>query len=89
MAGVIIAATVAFALASEKIHDHKEKKRALKAQDTLRHGLVEEVSTVEGTVVHGQVDNLPAYHKENPPQYHELDQHPAFRANKQSSSPPR
>jgi hypothetical protein len=83
MAALIVAAAAGIVFAGQKVHERKKNKRALKAQDALQHGLVEEVSAIDGTMLHHQSDNLPAYHKENLPPYHTVNQHPAFRTNKQ------
>jgi len=82
MASVVIAIGIAVYYSTEKIRERKEKKRALKAQETLDRGLVEELSTVDGATDHLNNENLPAYHKENLPPYHIEDQHPAFQTDK-------
>jgi hypothetical protein len=81
MAALVVAVGVGIVLAAEKIHDHKEKKRNLK---NLQHGLVEEISIVEDTATHHNMDDLPAYQAEKPPPYHMAEQHPAFRPKKKS-----
>ncbi|KAK2867950.1 hypothetical protein FQN49_003302, partial [Arthroderma sp. PD_2] len=84
MAALIVAVGAAIYVTAEKILDHREKKRALKAKAALQHGLVEDDSIVDGTTTaHGQMDELPAYHKENLPPYHLVDQHPALTPNNQ------
>jgi hypothetical protein len=88
MAALIVAVGAAIYFSAEKIHDHKEKKRALKAKEALQHGLVEEVSIIDGATVHDQMEPLPAYHKERLPAYHMEDQHPAFKGKKQTVGSP-
>jgi hypothetical protein len=67
---------------AHKIHDRKEKKRALKANIGSRHGPVVEVPAIDDTEINGPIEELPAYQKEKLPAYHRLDEHPAFGTNK-------
>ena len=87
MAALIVAVGAAIVLTADKIHDHKEKKRALKAQEELQRNLAEDVSIFDGTMIHHSMKNPPAYHEDNLPHYHKADQHPASRHNKQSTDP--
>jgi hypothetical protein len=82
MASVVIAIGIAVYYSTEKIREHKEKKRALKTQQALNRGLVEELSTVDDTTGHLNNENLPVYHKESLPAYHMEDQHLAFHTDK-------
>ena len=85
MASVIVAISVAIYISAVKVHDRKEKKRALKAQEVLQRGLVEELSSIDNTTGHLDNDHLPVYHKERVPPYHMEDQHPAFHNDKRSA----
>jgi hypothetical protein len=82
MASVVIAIGVAVYFTAEKVREHKEKKRAIKAQQATDHGVVEELSIAEDTADHLNNEDLPVYHKEGLPAYHMEDQHPAFRSEK-------
>lgn len=82
MASVVIAIGIAVFYSTEKIRERKEKKRALKAQEALDRGLVEELSTVDDTTGHLNDEHLPAYHKENLPPYGMQDQHRAYQTDK-------
>jgi hypothetical protein len=83
MASVVIAIGIAVYYSTEKIRERKEKKRALKAQEALDRGLVEELSAVDDTTGHLiNNEDLPAYHKENLPPYRMQDQHRAFQTDK-------
>jgi hypothetical protein len=84
MASVLVAVGVAIYYTVEKVHDRKEKKRALAAEEASKYGSVVEFSTTEGTAAHYGTDSLPAYHKEKLPAYAMMDQHPALKTKKQS-----
>jgi len=91
MAFLIVGSIAALVVGAEKLHEHRKAKRASKAQALLlQHGSVQEISIVDDTTArhHHQMDDLPAYYKEKLPPYQVLDEHPAFRANKQSASSP-
>ena len=70
MASIIIGIGAAIYVTAEKIHDRKEKKRALKAQATLQHDFIEDVSLINDTKVRRQMETLPFYHQEPLPAYH-------------------
>jgi len=74
MASVVIAIGAIAYFTTEKVHERKQKKRALKAQEALDRGVVEELSAVDGTTDHSNDEDLPEYQMEN--------QHPAFRNEK-------
>ncbi|KAF3491497.1 uncharacterized protein GIQ15_01014 [Arthroderma uncinatum] len=82
MAALIVAVGAALYVTAEKIHDHREKKRALKAKEALRHGS-EDDSIIDTATANDHMDNLPAYHKGNLPPYHMVDQHPGPTPNNQ------
>ncbi|KAM5449214.1 hypothetical protein MaudCBS49596_005039 [Microsporum audouinii] len=78
MAAVVLAIGAAIYFTAEKIHDHREKKRALKAKHPSKHALLEDDQTIE---------DLPAYHKEKLPAYDMVDQHrhPALVSSEQTA----
>lgn len=78
MASVVIAIGVAVYFTTEKVREHKEKKRALKLQQASEHGPIEEITTGD---LHDD-EHLPGYQKEVLPGYHMEDQHPALRNEK-------
>lgn len=78
----IILVGAAIYIIAHKVHDRKEKKRALKAQAASRHGPVVEVPIADDTGVSGQMEDLPAYQKEKLPAYQQIDEHPALGTNK-------
>ncbi|QDS68874.1 hypothetical protein FKW77_007557 [Venturia effusa] len=70
MASVIIALGVAAYFTTEKVREHKQKKRDLKAQQTLEG----DVSTFDGTTPpYDDDEHLPTYHKEALPAYAKKD----------------
>lgn len=85
MASVVVALGFAVYFTAEKIHDRKKKKRALKAQAALQNDSADEISTIDDATEDDQMEeNLPAYSKENLPPYRRVDQHPAFKTNRQN-----
>jgi hypothetical protein len=78
MVFLILAIGAATYFTAEKVHDHKKKKRAMKAQKAPQNGLNEPALIIDDTTVH-RLENilsyhkkdLPPYHKENLPPYHE------------------
>jgi hypothetical protein len=65
MAGVVLAIGAAFYWTAEKIHGQKKKKRALKAQEDSQQNVDD---------LQENVEILPAYHKDAPPEYDMMDQ---------------
>ncbi|KAK2760695.1 hypothetical protein FQN54_001930 [Arachnomyces sp. PD_36] len=86
---VVIAVGAGIYVAAEKIHDRKEKKRALKAQQALEQDSFEKDSVIADATEPGKMDELPAYHQENLPPYQRVDQHPASKAAKKRDDSPR
>jgi hypothetical protein len=68
MALIAVAAAICFTV--EKVRDHKEKKHALKAQETPQCDLPNPVSIIDDTTAHHSMENLPPYHEEALPSYH-------------------
>jgi hypothetical protein len=69
---VVISAAIYFSVA--KAHEHTKNKSALKAQDALQRGLVEEFWAIDNSTGHHHNEQLPAYHKERLPFYPTEDQ---------------
>ncbi|KAF1811895.1 hypothetical protein P152DRAFT_458851 [Eremomyces bilateralis CBS 781.70] len=84
MASVVLVVGAAIYFTAEKVHERREKKRVLKAQEDLQYGVVEFDSITDNTTVHDETEPLPAYNKATLPPYHMEDQHPAFKSKKQS-----
>jgi hypothetical protein len=85
MASIVLLAGIAIYYSVEKIHERNEKKRELKAIQSLLHGPVEELwsDNYAKTITdleHSTVDN-----KERLPSPPALDQHPAFRSEKKKT----
>jgi hypothetical protein len=78
MASVVIAIGAIAYFTTEKVHERKQKKRALKAQEALDRGVVEELSAVDGTTDHSNNEDLPAYHKESLPAFRNEKHHHRF-----------
>ncbi|DAA78264.1 TPA_exp: Uncharacterized protein A8136_4240 [Trichophyton benhamiae CBS 112371] len=83
MAAIVLALGAAIYITAEKIQDHREKKRALKAKNATKQALLEDDDSVMVT------EDLPAYKTEKLPaydfeQYHQ-QQPPAFASSEGSS----
>lgn len=83
MAAIVLALGAAIYITAEKIQDHREKKRALKAKNVTKQALLEDDDSVVVT------EDLPAYKTEKLPaydfeQYHH-QQPPAFASSESSS----
>ena len=70
MVVLILAVGAAIYFTAEKVRDRKEKKRALKAQEALRYGIVKSVSIIDDNAARLSMEHLPPYHKETLPPYH-------------------
>ena len=67
---LVLAIGAAVFFTAKGVHDHKKKKRALKAQRALKYGVAESISVVDDTTGHRALGSLPAYHNESLPAYH-------------------
>ncbi|KAF2627220.1 hypothetical protein BU25DRAFT_411282 [Macroventuria anomochaeta] len=76
MASVVVALGVIVYFSAKKVHDHREKKRELKAQEFLSHDMTEKMATSDELSNHLETDdNLPAYRREpRLPRYTEDEQ---------------
>jgi hypothetical protein len=88
MASIVVAIGVVIYISAAKVHESKEKKRALKAQGALERGLVEELSTIDDITDHLDNEHLQVSHKERLPPYHIEDQHLTFHTDKRSARHP-
>jgi len=88
MASIVVAIGFAIYISTAKIHERKERKRALKAQEALERGLVEELSTIDDAAGHLNNERLPVYHDARLPPYRIEDQHPTLHPGKRSTRHP-
>ncbi|KAG5208030.1 hypothetical protein GTR04_3398 [Trichophyton interdigitale] len=77
MAAIVLALGAAIYITAEKIQDHREKKRALKAKNATKQAHLKDDDSVMA------VEDLPAYQTEKLPaydiqQHHQHHQHPAL-----------
>ncbi|EFE44809.1 hypothetical protein TRV_00410 [Trichophyton verrucosum HKI 0517] len=80
MAAIVLALGAAIYITAEKIQDHREKKRALKAKNATKQAVLEDDDSVMAA------DDLPAYKTEKPPAYdfeqYQQQQHPTLASSK-------
>jgi hypothetical protein len=86
MASVVLAIGIAIYVSAEKVHNSREKKRALKALEASEHGSIEERSSIDDIPHQLNKETLSDYHVENSPPYQMEDQHPALRNDKHDAS---
>jgi hypothetical protein len=80
MATLVLAIGVAIYFSAEKLHEHKKKKRALKALEETQHGLIEERTPTDNDIdAHFASERPPVCEKDFLPPYPAADQHPALR----------
>ncbi|KIW97345.1 uncharacterized protein Z519_02737 [Cladophialophora bantiana CBS 173.52] len=82
MVFLVLATGAAIYFTVEKVRDHKKKKRALRAQEASRHGLVETVSNIDENTARRSMEDLPPYILREPPPYQIRDQHRELKENK-------
>ena len=85
MASVIFILGLMVYVGCEKIHDHRKRKRALKAEAAFKDNLVlDEIPTIDGTTVDFSLtDSPPPYRKGTPPPpYRRVEQRSVFRLKK-------
>jgi hypothetical protein len=85
MASLVLAIGVAICYSTEKVHEHKEKKKSRKALEATQHGPVEEISSIDNDIdLHIDNEYSPFYRKDFLPPYPNATQHPATHVKKES-----
>ncbi|EFQ98212.1 hypothetical protein MGYG_01248 [Nannizzia gypsea CBS 118893] len=69
MAALVLALGAAIYITAEKIQDHREKKRALKAKNASKQALLKDDDSIMA------IEDLPAYQREKLPAYEFVEQH--------------
>lgn len=76
MVALILAVGAAIYFTVEKVRDHRQKKRASKAQaQALQHGLAEPVTSIDNKASRRSPELPPPYHKETLPPYRQGNVH--------------
>jgi hypothetical protein len=77
MAAIVVVVGAAIYFSVAKVHEHKKNKSALKDQEALERGLVEEHWAIDNSTGH--------HHNEHPPAYPTEDQPSAIHTDKQNT----
>lgn len=84
MASIAILIGVAVYFSAKEAHKHSEKKRALKAQEALERGSIEDLSTSQAAPGYLDYKRISVANYENLPPYNPKDQHSALTTGKKS-----
>ena len=90
MASVVVASGLAIYFISKKVHEKRETKRAMKAEEELRlqHNIDELAGLgIDGAPGHVNVEKLPGYERERLPTYHHIDQHSPLGTDRKAKKP--